>query len=431
MRLAMAFLTLAISAQAQSQAQPLVPRSAPTCDITLVDANVWDGSQFVKQTISAQNGQFTNPSAQTVSVNASYLFFIPPFADGHTHRFDPTLQTADAVHNKAIRQGVFYALNPNNIRAQGPNLSAVNGAVEVQAAGGGITRPGGHPQPLYENLARQPWFGLKIADLPGRAFHSVATPAEARAAVRLVKENGASVVKLYLLNHDQGDLNEGLTKENFIAAVSEAKSLKLRPIVHIESASDFRLAADSGVFAIMHLPYAAPSVRLPAANYMLTPEDAAQAARAGIIVVPTATVALMMLDGQKLTDVQAIQRHNLTLMESAGVKLAVGADNYSLGLHEEITTLRSFGIFKPAEIINMATRNGTDLAFPERKLGALRTGYEASFIGYYYSPVGAWAGLSDPVVGMRAGQIMFDQTGLFTKACKPSAEAPPLGTFRK
>ena len=414
LRASMTIIALAFASSAHAQ----------TCDVTLRDANVWTGSGFAKQTLAMRDGRFVIPDATKSSVDASYLFLIPPFADGHSHKYDSTTKSDDPAHNQAIAQGVFYALNPNNIRTPGPTPAASAGAVEVQAAGGGVTRPGGHPQPLYEYLARQPWFGMSAKDLPGKAFHLVTTPDEARKAVRLVKANGAAVIKLYLLNHDKGDLSEGLSAENFLAAVKEAKAQKLRPLVHIESAADFRLAVKAGIYAIVHSPYAAPTDKLPAENFMLTAEDAAAAAKAGIIVVPTVTVPLLNNDGAKLAAVQAIQRHNLTLLRDAKVKMAVGADNYARGLHDEVTTLRSFALFEGAEILNMATINGAELAFPERKIGKFTPGYEASFVGYYFNPIGLWGSLNEPVVGVRAGVTMIDQRGVLAKMClKPSATA--------
>ena len=413
MRLISAFLALSLA----------TPGHAQTCDIALKDANVWTGSGFAKQTLMIRGGRFVAPGTAGASIDASFLFLIPPFADGHSHKYDSTTKADDLAHNQAIAQGVFYSLNPNNIRTPGPTPAASAGAVEVQAAGGGVTRPGGHPQPLYEFLARQPWFGLKAADLPGKAFHPVTTLDETRKAIGLVKANGAAVIKLYLLNHDKGDLSEGLSAENFLAAVKEAKAQKLRPLVHIESAADFRLAVKAAVFAIVHAPYAAPTEKLLAENFMLTADDASAAAKAGIIVVPTATAPLLNYDGAKLAAIQAIQRHNLTLLRDAKVKLAVGADNYSRGLHDEVTTLRSFALFEGAEIINMATINGAELAFPERNIGKFANGYEASFIGYYFSPIGFWGSLNEPVIGMRAGMTMIDQNGVLAKVCPKPTEA--------
>jgi imidazolonepropionase-like amidohydrolase len=271
-------------------------------------------------------------------------------------------------------------------------------------------------------LASRGFLGpLTIKDLPGKAFFSVTTPKEARAAVRTVKANGVAVIKLYLLNHDQGALSGGLSAETFTSAVAEAKALGLRPIVHIESAADFRLAVNAGVYAIVHSPYAAPKDTLTATNYLLTKDDADRAAKAKIIVVPTVTVALMNYDGAQLAEVQAIQRHNLIVLRDAKVKMALGADNYALSMHDEITTIRSFALFEAADVMNMATVNGATLAFSERKIGRFEIGYEASFIGYFFPLSSNWAAAREPTIGMRGGDVMIDSINLFAKACAVKA----------
>ena len=391
--------------------------AAQTCNITLKDANVWNGSGYSKSTLAIRDGLFVTASADTQSIDASSLFLTPPFADAHTHTIDAG-EPGNALHKRALSQGVFYALNPNNIRPPGPTPKAQAGLVELQAAGGGLTRPGGHPQPLYEFLAGRGWLGpLKVADLPGKAFYPVTTVEEVRAAIRAVKENGAEVVKLYLLDHDKVDSN-GLSGANFDAAVVEAKRIGLRPIVHVESAADYRRAIAAKVFAIVHLPYSLGKNR-KAEDLLLTKADAETTAKAGIVIVPTATVALMNSDGEKLRAIRDTQRRNLSLLRAAGATIAAGADNFSLGMHDEVTSLRSLEIFDAAEIINIATTNGARLAFPGRKLGKIETGYEASFVGYFFPLPGNWASEREPVIGMRAGEVLIDNANLLAKACAP------------
>jgi imidazolonepropionase-like amidohydrolase len=394
------------------------PVNAGGCNIALKNAHVWDGATYAVKTLFVRDGMFTAEDPTLPVADASTLFLIPPFADAHTHTLEYPTGLDDARHKSTVNEGVFYALNPNNIRTAGLTPAAVAGAVEIQAAGGGVTRPGGHPQPLYTFLAKQGFLTpLTVADLPGKAFHPVTTPEETRQAVRAVKANGAVMIKLYLLNHDKGSLSDGLSAENFQIAVAEAKPLGLRPIVHIESAADFRLAAKAGVYAIMHAPYAAPKGSLKAANYMLTADDAALAAKAGVVVVPTVTVSLMNYDGATLAAVRTVQKKNLILLRNAKVKIALGADNYSLSMHDEINTMRSFAEFEAADMINMATTNGATLAFPDRKIGRLAPGYEASFIGHFFPLPGNWASQREPVVGMRAGETMIDKIRFFGKSC--------------
>ncbi len=400
------------------------PVAAAQCDLAMTNANVWNGSAYEKRNLAIKAGRFTADTTMPVSLDASFLYLTPPFADAHTHTIDTPRGPDDATHARNVKQGVFYALNPNNIRPAGPTPLAQAGLVELQATGGGITRTGGHPQPLYTGLAQRGFLGpFKVEDLPGRAFHLADTPEQARAAVRAVKANGASIVKLYLLRHTTND-NDGLIGESFDAAVAEAKVIGLRQIVHIEDGDDFRRAVAAKVTALAHMPYSAPAADQSAESLLISAADAADAAAAGVIVVATASVGAMRYDGAKLAEQQAIQRHNLTMLRNAKVKIAVGADQYSLGMHDEITTLRSFALFETPEIIAMATTNGAELTFPARKLGQIATGYEASFIAYFFPLTQGWAAQREPAIGMRGGEVMIDTIDYFAKACAKTNAAP-------
>jgi imidazolonepropionase-like amidohydrolase len=388
------------------------------CDATLTGAHVWDGAAFQTRSLSIRDGVFVALDKKLPVVDASPYYLIPPFADAHTHTIDEPQDSADKTHARNIAAGVFYALNPNNIRTIGPNAAPTDTTVELQAAGGGITRVGGHPHPLYSFLAGRGYLGaLKEADLGGRAFHEVSTPAEAREAVRAVKANGASVVKLYLLAHGTAH-SDGLTEENFRAAADEARKVGLRPIVHIETASDFRLAVDAHVAAIVHLPYKFSKTDPTGADLMITAEDAQAAAAAKIVVVPTLTAGFTDYDGAKLAVIETVQRHNLVLLRDANVQIAIGADNYRLGLHDELTLMRATALFEGPALINMATTNGVKLAFAGRRLGALEPGSEASFIAFFQSPMSDWTGVRTPVEGMRAGHVLIDDIGLLAAVCK-------------
>ncbi len=388
-----------------------------TCSLTLTSAHVWDGATFQTRDLSISSGKFVATDASLPKVDASPYFLIPPFADAHTHTIDEPQGANDKIHARNLAAGIFYALNPNNIRTVGPNPPPTDTTVDLQAAGGGITRIGGHPHPLYSFLAGRGYLGsIKEADLQGRAFHEVSTPAEARAAVRAVKGNGASVVKLYLLAHGTA-FSDGLTEENFRAAADEARRVGLRAMVHIETAADFRLAVAGRVSGIVHLPYKISKTDPTGADLKISSDDARAAAKAGIIVVPTLTAGFSSNDGAKLAAIQKAQRHNLTMLRDSGVRIAVGADNYRLGMHDELALIRATALFEGPQLLAIATTNGAQLAFADRKVGRLETGYDASFIAFFQSPLDDWAGVLSPVEGMRAGRVLIDDIGLLGPTC--------------
>lgn len=401
---------------AAANAGPVVAQGA--CDVTLSNAQIWNGASFEARTLTVRAGMFVAPDAKLPMVDASPYYIIPPFADAHTHTIDEPLGADDKTHTRNLAAGIFYALNPNNIRTAGPTIAPTDATVELQAAGGGITRVGGHPHPLYSFLASQGYLGqYKEADLNGRAFHEVSTPEQARVAVRAVKANGASVVKLYLLAHDTAK-SDGLTEENFRAAADEARKVGLRPLVHIETAADFRLAVDARVAAIVHLPYKFSKADPSGADLMITADDARAAAKANIFVVPTLTAGFTGYDGAQLARMQATQHHNLKLLRDAGVRIAIGADNYRLGMHDELMLMRATALFEGPALINMATTNGAQLAFADRKVGTLTIGSEASFIAFFQNPLSDWVSTRTPVEGMRAGHVLIDEIGLLAPVCK-------------
>lgn len=384
------------------------------CPVTLTGANVWTGSKYEKRDVKIGAG--------TTPVDGSRLFLLPPLVDAHTHTIDtpragPT--GADAVHDRMLRFGILYALNPNNIRPAGPTPTAKPTEVALQAAGGGVTGPGGHPRPLYTFLARQGFLGpgVTVESLPGKAFHEAATPAEARAGVRAVKANGASVVKLYLLDH-QGEKSQGLSGEAFDAAVDEAKKQKLRPLVHVESGEDFARAVRAKVAGIVHTPYMIRS-DMPRTQRLIAAADAQAAAKAGIVVVPTLTAGSSRLAGTRLTTMLDIQRANLVTLRDAGVKLAVGADNYALTMLDELTLLRLTGLFEADALVAMATENGMQLAYG--RSGKLTDPDAASMVGFFTDPTTDWASLGGPVLAIRDGQVVLDDVFLLTKACGAAA----------
>lgn len=377
------------------------------CPVTLTNANVWTGDRFEKRDLRVGAG--------TTQIDASRLFLMPPLVDAHTHTIDTPRPGNDPVHERMLRLGILYALNPNNIRPDGPTPAAQPNQVALQATGGGITGPGGHPRPLYTMLARQGWAGPGVteANLAGRAFHEAATPAEARAAVRKVKANGAAVVKLYLLNHDTAK-PAGLSGEAFDAAADEVRRQGLRAVVHVESSADFARAVRAKVAGIVHTPYALGS-GVTRESRLIAAGDAAAAARAGIIVVPTLTPGSSRLAGARLAEMLEIQRANLTMLRDAGVRLAVGADNYALTMLDELQLLRLTGLFEAPALIAMATENGMQLA--QGRTGVLTAPGAASFVGYYFDPTGDWPALARPALAVRDGQLVHDDAGLMTQAC--------------
>lgn len=413
----------AASAAAQQPA-PSAPAPAASCRFTLQGANVWTGTGFVSRDVHVDGGRFVAAApAGAPAFPAQWTYLIPPLVDTHNHGLDEPAGPNDPMHAAALNLGIFYALNPNNIRRDTPGAPFGPDQVEAIYAGGGLTGPGGHPRPLYEMLAGMARMrGVDMGTLPGRAFHEVSNEAEVRAAVERVQAQGASVVKLYLLNHES-PASKGLNAALFRAAVAHAVRRGLRPIVHIESRRDFRLAADtSGVAAIVHIPGIWPRGNEDAL-FLLTPEDAAAAARNKVSVSTTISVGFNALTGEALARAQRITGHNLRLLRDAGVNLTAGADRPGASAIEELNLLRGTTLFDGTQLLNIATRNGLKALFPNRRIGTFEPGAEASFLLMFADPRENWFWTDEALGGIRAGQVIFDRGGFLRGLCGGTAAA--------
>ncbi len=71
---------------------------------------------------------------------------------------------------------------------------------------------------------------------------------------------------------------------------------------------------------------------------------------------------------------------NLRLLQSAGVTLVTGSDEYDETTSAEMAHLRTLGVFSASELLRMWSTNCARTLFPDRRVGMLDPGAEASFL---------------------------------------------------
>lgn len=109
-------------------------------------------------------------------------------------------------------------------------------------AGPSITAPGGHPAEM---------FGF-VPGLAEQLTRQVATPDEARAAVKELAGREVNLIKLVLEPGYPGHPLKRLELECFKAAVAEAKERGLKVTVHVGTDEDARAAIDAGADGLEH-----------------------------------------------------------------------------------------------------------------------------------------------------------------------------------
>ena len=405
----------------------LCAATARADNLAIRGGQVFDGEKFVARDLFVRDGVFVEERPEKIdrTIDATGLFLLPPFAEAHTHSFfgGPQSKGANAA---LLRTGVFYALcanNPSEVSSEWRGLSDEDlggSRVDVLFANGGITSPGGHPVELYRMIhtrfmAQPAETFMEVND--GSAFYQVANSGALAAAFEKLLASDPDLIKLYLLGHDTGGMrfsiqgseaiHTGLDEQSFRAAVAKAHDAGKRCIVHVETASDIALAADAGADALAHLPYALRAdEKLPLLR--ISAETARRVAKQKMAVIATSGLGLTVVSRQSEGDLQAQVREvwegNLRILKEAGAIILVGSDQFTP--ISEANSLERSGIFTRLEILRMWTRDTPRWMFPDRKIGAIEPGCEASMIGLAANPLDDWQAIQQVKLSIKNGKVL-------------------------
>jgi imidazolonepropionase-like amidohydrolase len=117
--------------------------------------------------------------------------------------------------------------------------------------------------------------------------------------------------------------------------------------------------------------------------------------------------ALYRNNEQQLRVIQANQVRNLKLLAKYRVKIAVGSDNMSGTSLAEAMNLHGLKAFDNLTLLRLWCENTAQAIFPNRKIGLLRDGYEASFLVLEANPL-------DDFMNVKRIKIRFKQGALIS-----------------
>ena len=390
----------------------------------------FDGKTFRRGDRYVANGRFVARRSVRVdsTVDLRNAFVVPPFAEAHSHNVEST--RFDAVSRMYLERGIFYVKNPNSLpRFTTPLLGRINGPglLDVAFANGGLTSTGGHPTAIAaRQIARGSWLP---SEGDGGFFWNIDRIADLDEKWPRILAARPDFIKTYLLHseeyarrladsayHDWRGLDPALLPE----IVRRAHRAQLRVSTHVETAHDFRQAIAAGVDEINHLPGFRPERNDPhdydhVEKYTLTGDDARRAARARVTVVTTIGAVVEVLRAVPSSDAGAASagralsmlRDNLRLLHRAGVRIAIGSDEYTRTTDFEVSQVAALGAVDSLTLFKWWVENSAATIFPTRKLGRLATDYEANFIVFATNPI--------QHLGDRAGLIMRVKQGVILK----------------
>jgi len=411
--------TLAVSSTFAQDAAQEPPSFA------LMNGKWFDGKTFEGRTVYSLNGRFTfkKPAQIDRTLDLTGMWIVPPFGEAHNHNLGTGVEEWD---QKAIRNyltdGVFYVKIQGNLpltdeikRRLGVNRPD---SIDVVLAQGTLTATGGHPSILVgEILLRRGYFpGHTKETLKDHRYFTIDSAAELDQKWPAILSQKPDFIKTFFLYSDEFEkrkadtalgLQMGLDPRLLPKIVEKAHAEKLRVSTHVNNAADFHNAILAGVDELAHLPLTA-----------LTPiaaEDAKLAAERRIVVVTTCGAVPQLppqvLPKASLPQVLKVQLANLKLLHEHGVALAIGSDNPTDSSVNEIEYLRGLGVFDNLTLVNMWTDTTAAAIFPNRKIGALKEGYEASFLALEGNPI-------EDLQNVRKIKIRFKQ-GLLLESREP------------
>ncbi|MEK7729786.1 MAG: amidohydrolase family protein [candidate division KSB1 bacterium] len=366
----------------------------------------FNGESFEAKTFYAIDGIFresySDEAGETIDLRGGYI--IPPFADAHTHHFIDSASVRTQM-NDYFSRGIFYAKNPNNL----PQLTAqIRGqlnephSIDVAFANGGLTASGGHPIQIFDALAQQGQLaGLTQADMPNHAYFIIANAADLATRWPLIIAGKPDFIKVYLEYSEEYERRKdnlsfvgkrGLNPKLLPSIVARAHAESLRVAVHVNTAADFHNALAAGIDEIAHLPLAKISI-----------EDAKLAAQNGVVVV---TTTVSHRPSEHVGGLDEIHRFNLQLLQQSGVTLALGTDDNNRTVLDEAANIRRLQAFDDLTLLKLCVENSAQTIFRERKIGALREGYEASFLALEGDPLADFANVHKITFRFKQGHVI-------------------------
>lgn len=396
-----------------SRSRASAPSGPPGPVVCFRDAAWFDGGDFVPGSRCVVDGVLREgpvpDGAQTVGLGGGFV--VPAFGEAHNHNLSRPPKPKEI--DRYLRAGVLYAAILNNMIPPPGEADREEGApVEILYANGGFTGSGGHVVEHFETLVDRGVIPMRKEQLDGIAFNVVDSEADlARVWPRFLASK-PDLVKAYLTASEEHAKRRsdpkfhgkrGLDPALLPALVAKAHESGLRVAAHIETAADFRAAVKAGVDMIAHLPgwrvgRDAGFEDADPGRWLLTPAEAREAARRGTIVMTTALAgsAVLKASNPDSAVIRDLHRKNLATLREGGARLVLGSDFWGgtsvtealfLGREPAIQGVEPLGVFGNRDLLRLLSVETPRALFPDRRVGGLADGDEASFLVLEGDPI--------------------------------------------
>ncbi|HYP00108.1 MAG TPA: amidohydrolase family protein [Pyrinomonadaceae bacterium] len=410
--------------------QPCEGAAARRQTYEFVNGRWFDGQKFVARKFYAVGVRLTSrkPARVDSVIDLAGKYVVPPFGEAHNHNVEWRGEEAfTRTRRMYLEAGVFYVKNPNNLpRARAPLLGRINipTSIDVVFANGGLTATGGHPLGVVRrNLERG---GMTKEDAEGAFYFAIDNLADLERKWETITAGRPDFIKTYLQyseeyakrRDDESYIDwRGLDPSLLPAIVRRAHRAGLRVSTHVETATDFHHAVVAGVDEINHMPGFRPEKDdwakfQDSARYKISETDARLAARKRVVVVTTLVSAidraLEKREGEAAVSdaLRSLLVHNLQTLNRHGVRIAIGSDSYRQTSQVEALNLHRLKVFDNLTLLKMWCETTARAIFPNRRIGHLKEGYEASFLVLNADPLEDFNNVRKIDMRVKQGEIL-------------------------
>ena len=398
----------------------MAERKLPVTDnYEFINGKWFDGQGFRDKTFYSVGGMLTGKKPRRFrSIDLFGKYVIPPFGEAHNHNVE-TLNKVDALISRYLQHGIFYVKNPNNLARDRPILAPkINNqqSIDVVFSNGGLTGSGGHPAEIPERVIKR---GLwKQSDAEGGFYYTIDNEADLDRKWPVLIATKPDFIKTYLLyseeyskrkNDPKFEYWRGLDPALLPVIVKKAHAAGLRVSTHIESAADFHNALLARVDEINHMPgfrFAADVEKHSPSEFEISDADARLAARQGTYVATTLMGATQQTDAMVRRQQDEINSRNLLMLLKHRVKIALGSDSYRDDTVPEALYIHSLRVFDNVTLLNMWCSTTAATIFPQRRIGHLREGYEASFLALLGDPIQDFTNVQKIEMRVKQGELL-------------------------
>lgn len=360
----------------------------------LKNGNFYNGTGFSPGTWYVAGGVFSKkaPAKIDTTIDLQNRFVIPPMGDAHCANVADNSAAANAL-KAYLEEGTFYLQilgNTQEGRTEVQKLLNKPTAPDVSFANGSITCTLGFPFMKYEapvqgirnpkKIEERADFIKQQRAMEGNGYWFVDNKDALKKTWPKIMAQKPGVISIYLLDvqNNGGKENKGLTADMAKAVVKKAHKSGLRVFAHIETADDLRLGLKIKVDGFANLPGHTWDGTGDLKKYELTDEDLK------LLVKKKTALVTLLSHGQAASaanpSVKEFHLRTLKRLLDNGANVVVGAGDPQRGARAELNYWYMIGEIDYARVLKVLCENTPHAIFPDRKVGKIENGYEASFL---------------------------------------------------